>query len=169
MKNRLHILLLTVSVFLLSSESIFGQNADQLKKSKNYITWVSPNDNSSKIKGFLTEIGDSLIVISDLSNHESHSIYIHTVEKIKFRKKGRVGRGVLIGALSGAALGSIIAFDEGDDWFFSAETKALLYGAPLSITGALIGGLIGSIKITIPINGNAKNQREKLLKYKRSY
>ena len=49
---------------------------------------------------------------------------------------------------------------------FSAEAKAIGAGTFFSIPGALIGGIIGSAKVKIPINGNhrtMKNQKGKLM------
>jgi len=105
---------------------------------------------------------------------ETIKLHINDIETVKIRRKGRIGRGVLFGALGGFALGGIIGLASGDDdpnnCFFclSAGDKALLAGIPLSIVGAGLGALIGSLKVKIPINGNISNfnrNKSKLRKY----
>ncbi len=171
MKKRFHILL-TILIACLANQSILGQTSKQIKKSKDhYKTWVTSIDNSPNIKGYLSEVGDSLIIISDGLNYERQTIDINNIKKIKFRKKGSVGRGMLIGALMGVFTGGISGYADGDDkkgFFRSREDKALMSGVALMVPGAIIGGIIGSVKIKIPFNGNAMKQRDELLKYKLS-
>jgi len=170
MKTLFKILFITLVIFCLSHQSLLGQTTQQVKKNNYYKTWVT-TDNSSKVKGYLSEVGDSLIIISNLSNNEIKSIRLKNVKNIKFRKKGRIGKGILYGALAGIAIGAGIGFSGGDDedcflFCLTAKQKAVLGGTLLSVPGALIGGIIGSARIKIPINGNTKNRKKELLKYK---
>jgi|GEM_PF-2898431 len=175
MKKRIQILLTMVLLFSLSYQSIIGQTTDQKKKNKDHITWVTLIDNSPKVKGYLRNVGDSLMIISNLSNYESQSIPINNIKEIKFRPKGSVEKGILFGALGGFAVGGLLGLASGGSskgcYFlcFTAGEVALITGATLGVTGALVGGLLGSAKIKIPINGRVKNQKEELLKYKIPY
>ena len=173
MKNRIHILLTITIIFVLSHLSIVGQTTNHIKSNKHFVAWITPLDSTSIIKGYLSEVEDSLIVVSNFYNYEKQNIYYYDIKEIKFRKKGKVGKGFLYGALTGFAVGAIAGFADGDDRgdfeFFTAEEKAILGGIVLAIPGALIGGVIGAAKIKIPINGDVMNQKEKLLKFKRSY
>jgi hypothetical protein len=146
----------------------------QVNKNKYYKTWVTLKDNSSKIKGYLSEVGDSMIIISNFSNNERQVILLKNVKAIKFRKNGTIGRGILLGALTGAAIGVVTGFAAGDDkdcgfltnLCFTAKQKARGRGILFTIPGALLGGIAATSKINIPINGNTKNRKKELLKYK---
>lgn len=68
--------------------------------------------------------------------------------RIGMEPRGRSAlRGFGIGLLTGAVIGGIIGFADGDDpagWFsFTAEEKALLFGGALGVAGGTLGGVIG--------------------------
>ena len=172
MKNELCILL-TLNTLMLCHLSMIGQSNNHIERNKNFIVWVTPIDSSSIIKGYLSEVEDSLIVISNFYNYKKQRIYNYDIKEIKFRNKGNIGKGFAIGALSGFAVGAIAGLAAGDDsegWIrFTAGQKALVSGVALALPGALIGGMIGAAKIKIPINGNKMTQKQKLLKYKRPF
>jgi hypothetical protein len=148
----------------------------QFQKDSSYKTWITLSPDQSKLKGFLYEKNDSSVIIregfknfremasqeityDDLLNLplDYSSIPITNIDKMKARKKGRVGRGVFIGALTGFAVGGLIGAISGDDppdtyMALTAGEKALILGMPLAAVGAGVGGLLGSFKLTIPIN-----------------
>ena len=159
---------------------------DTIQMIKIYRTWVSLNREPFKIKGVLYEIKDSSILVSSSVVIQDYStnrfkivkLNINNIETIKTRRKNSIGKGVLIGAVSGFVVGGLIGLIDGDDppcptdsWFcmrFTAEEKALMAGVPLAVGGAVIGALIGSIKVKIPINGSINNynrNKNKLKKY----
>ncbi len=140
---------------------------DTIQKIKIYRTWVSLNSEPFKIKGVLYEIKDSSILVSSSVVIQDYStdkfeivkLHINNIETIKTRRKNNIGRGVLIGAITGFAVGCFIGLIDGDDppntfLGMTAEEKALFAGVPLAVGGAGIGALIGSIKVKIPINGS---------------
>jgi hypothetical protein len=174
-----------------------GEKIKKNRKSANYKIWVTSMDNSKKYRGYLREVEDSTIVVSNYlnkkkSNYLTLNIDIRGVEKIKFRKKGKVGKSILWGAFTGAALGAIIGLASGDDVpgrdcplprsgptipfdglferpCYSAGEKAVIGGVGGGAWGILIGGIVGSVKIKIPINGNQKtfkNRKGDLFEYK---
>jgi hypothetical protein len=146
--------------------------------------WVTPRNNTSRLIGYLSEVGDSLIIVSSHLNQSGftedlQSIDFQNIETIKFRKKGKVGNSILIGALSGVAIGAIVGFASGDDncsgglfsslFCYTKEQKAVLGGVSLLLPGVLIGAVAGSIKIEIPINGDYqtfKKKRGELMKFR---
>jgi len=148
---------------------------DTIQKKKVYRTWISLNRESFKTKGFLYEIKDSSVLVSSSVVIQDYStdrfsafkLQINDIETIKIRGKNSIGNGVLIGAITGFIVGGLIGFISGNDppcpqgsWIcfrFTAGEKALLAGIPLSIGGAGIGALIGSVKIKIPISGSIDN------------
>lgn len=168
MKKRIHILLPMLIIFCLSSEPILSQRTKQMKKNK-YDTWVLLKDNTSRPKGYLSEVGDNQIVISDILTSKKQSINLNNVDAIHFWNKERLVTGIVVGTLTGIVVGAIHGDSKGDDWLLSARQKAIGHGFLYSVPGAIIGGLFGSLKVKIPITGTGKNQREELLKYKLSY
>ena len=97
---------------------------------------------------------------------------VSTIDKIKLRRKNKIGKSTGIGAAAGLVLGIATGYADGDDepgfMSFSAEEKAT-GGAILFLPlGAGIGAGIGAIKHTIHINGNLQNyieQKNDLLKF----
>ena len=159
---------------------------DTIRKNKIYRTWISLNSEPFNTKGVLYELRDSSILVSSslviqdysTDRFETEQLYINNIETIKTRRKNRVWKGVLIGAVSGFAVGGLIGLISGNDppcdphsiicIRFTAGEKALIAGIPLSVGGAGIGALIGSIKVQIPINGNINDynkNKNKLREY----
>ena len=149
------------------------------QKIKIYRTWVSLNSEPFKIKGALYEVKDSSILVSSsvviqdyyIDRFEVTNLHINNIETIKTRRNNSVGIGVLIGAITGFAVGGLIGLIDGDDppcsssqgIIFSrcssstAEEKALSYGVGLAYPGAVVGAVVGSITVTIPINGSIQS------------
>lgn len=66
--------------------------------------------------------------------------------------------GTLSGFVVGGAIGLISGADPPDSFFrFTAGENAILNGILLAFVGADIGGVIGSFKVKIPINGSINN------------
>lgn len=136
------------SLLLVFTVSALSQNK---KKSKIYKIWVHTVSEPYKVKGYLYETGDDFItIINDSSegNGNMSSIKIEEIRKIKLRKNGSVGKGAWMGGLIGMGTGIAIGYIDGDDdpgWFsYSAEEKALSWGATLTIVGAGTGVFIGT-------------------------
>jgi len=159
------------------------------QKSKNqnkvYKIWVSKVDNSKIIKGLLYEANDESLTIIDRHSVEI-SIDASNIGIIKIRKKGKIGKGVLIGASAGFATGVIIGLVSGDEpdqtmgSIFGAEVilegatageKALGLGILMAVGGSGVGAIIASKKEQIFINGDMntyKNNLEILKSYSMS-
>ncbi|MEE4177764.1 MAG: hypothetical protein V2I46_09660 [Bacteroides sp.] len=134
----------------------FTLTTGHAQKVKTYKAWVTFTDDI-RIRGtFYSAETDGLILMGDDLNEIR--IDPKTVKTISFRRKGSVGKGVWIGALSGAAVGAIAGYASGDDepgWFSStAEEKAAGGAIFLSFPGAGIGALFGSKRTIYPINGD---------------
>jgi len=143
---------------------------DTIQRNKIYKTWVSLNSEPLKVKGFLFDIKDSSIIVSnsfvikDFSTEKYRitELYYNNIETIKTRRNNNIGRKILIGTLTGFAVGGLIGLVSGDDppdtfWPWTAGEKAIIYGSSLAVCGAGIGGGIGIIKVKIPINGSINN------------
>jgi hypothetical protein len=128
------------------------------QKIKNYRAWVTLT-NGDKVKGALSDANEHGLMIVDWETLDTvASIEAERIKVLKFRPKGAMGRGALIGAVSGATAGVIIGFADGDDepgWFtMTAEEKAMAAGVGLALTGTFIGIIIGSLPKRMVIKGN---------------
>ena len=135
---------------------VFSLTAGHSQKVKTYKAWVTFTDDI-RIRGtFYSAETDGLMLIGEDLNEIR--IDPKKVKTISLRRKGSVGKGVWIGALSGAVVGAIAGYASGDDepgWFSStAEEKAAGGAIFLSFPGAGIGALIGSARTVFAINGN---------------
>ena len=155
---------------LILSQSVNSQSKTQ--KILIYKAWVNYIDSPIKMKGYLYQVKDSSIVISgvkpvpSITIHKNHlyEISYKHIDVIKIRRKGRVGRGILIGMGSGFLAGIMIGYISGDDepsyWItLTAEEKAIAAAVPLAITGGIIGWIVGTNKKKIYVSGNFDNFR----------
>lgn len=131
-------------------------NTGYAQKVQAYRSWVTFTDDI-RIKGtFYSADKDGLILMGEDLNEIR--IDPKTVQTISFRRKGSVGKGVWIGALSGAVVGGIAGYASGDDepgWFSStAEEKAAGTAIFLSFPGAGLGALFGSKRTIYDIHGD---------------
>ena len=95
---------------------------------------------------------------------------------LQFRRKGNEVNGFFLGALTGFVVGGFVGLVSGDDepgWFsFTAEEKAVILGVLGTVPGAIIGGIVGSAKVKIPINGDYekyKNQKKDIGQFRYLY
>ncbi|MHA6246891.1 hypothetical protein ACXYMU_03065 [Pontibacter sp. CAU 1760] len=144
--------------------AVEAQNPDLQVK---YRCWVYFEGSAPAYKGVLLSTGDSAIqVLPDAKSYAfpltaaqtPTSIPATAIKEIRFRSKGRKGRGMLFGALIGIATGAIIGFADGDDegtfLAFSAEEKAFMSSTLLLLPGAGIGALVSSGKEITYVQGN---------------
>jgi hypothetical protein len=138
---------------------------------------VTMKDNIRRVHyGYLAGLADSGIVMVNNPVQFDHSLEGTTVNtiayqnlsEIKIRRKGSVGRGILIGAISGMVLGGVVGLATyqkpttycQDNPFcitmdFGPGYNALAGASVGSVFGAAIGGIIGALaKKTFVIGGN---------------
>ncbi len=119
MKNKLVTLLVA---FLLFSIGFQAQNSMGDKKA--HKIWITQVENSKKIKGLLYDVQEEFLKVID-NNSEEIIVYVSDIDMVKIRRKGKIGNGVLIGALSGFATGGLIGLLSG-----SEPDKTVDYGYP---------------------------------------
>ena len=130
------------------------------QKGKTYKAWATLM-NDTKVKGILYSANEEGILLMDYTLVDTVAYLDHAkIDVLKLRKKGNVGKGAWIGAISGAAIGAIIGFSSGDDpegaiLGATAEQKALGIGLGLAVPGTGIGALIGSGKKKYVLNGDS--------------
>ena len=116
---------------------VMHANAQEKATKKHmYKAWVKKTDRSSRLIGALYEVQDTKLLISnslklkdyDLNQFEYQDVYAHEIEKIKLRRKGKVGRGILMGAAFGLVTGAIIGkfVDSDDPPMYAAPTLCSL-------------------------------------------
>lgn len=118
---------------------------------KYYRIWLYLKDgnNSNHTKGYLYEVKDSSLRVSlsnprrKKSDNEDHifEFQVHNINEIKLRRIGNVARGALVGF----AIGSIPIILKEEDYD---------YGLIIAIPAAVIGGLLGTSKESINIDGS---------------
>ena len=158
-------------VIFLSMNFVYTQ--EKVKKVKTYKTWVSLID-KSEIHGFLYQLKDFSIIVTNTKTDGTQEIDIKDIQKVKIRRKNSIGRGAVIGGVSGLIVGGIVGYMNGDDsdsisWFkMSAEEKAVSTGVGFLPIGAGVDILVGTAKKKFDINGNIDNytkNKEELRKY----
>jgi hypothetical protein len=163
-------LIALLGILIFFSIEIKAQNTS--KKVKVHKVWILKVDNSKDIKGVLFEANDSFLRIIDKNNSET-IVNVKDINKIKIRRKGKIGNSAAIGALTGIATGALIGFVSGDDpvkkgsidwgsWGerhytnegLKAGDKAIILGVSLGATGSIVGAIIGTKKEIFLINGD---------------
>ncbi len=161
--------------------SIFSSaQKDAPQRIRLYKTWITLAGGATK-QGLLYQIKDSSVVIANSINNKGSSVVTPDLSEvvasniyfIKARREGNVTKGVLIGATAGILAGVIIGLVSEPDvsnsfGTFAPELRALGGGILGVLPGILIGGMISSIRIKIPINGSINKfskEKEQLSKY----
>jgi hypothetical protein len=120
------------------------------------------SDNRS-LTGYLSSLTDTSVNISSvpvnfngyaINNLPSSEINYRNITALSVRRKGRGGRGLLIGTAGGALLGVVSGLASGDDHstdgtlciICTAGDKAKMYGVTFGLVGSLLGASFGSLK-----------------------
>lgn len=143
-----------------------GQEQDEQKRS--YKTWVSLNNVHSTLEGVLCDVNDSTkktsnsIIIQKIPTDIFSKVRVNVdnINTIQVRRKNNVGRGILMGAVSGFVLGGLSGFIVANG--SNDAGRAIMVGAPVALVGSGMGALAGSAKITIPIFGSNKNYNKNI-------
>ena len=132
------------------------------QKIKTYKAWVTLT-NENKVTGILYSADKDGIVLMDKDLTDTTAFVDYkTIKVLKIRRKGSVGKGAWVGAVSGMVIGGVAGYASGDDdlsgWLFSstAEEKILEAGIPAAIAGTGIGMLVGTNRKKYLIEGNHK-------------
>lgn len=157
-------LLILIVVMLIVKDSK-AQDSPYLKKVTYKVT-ILKNSDYSVSSGYLASFSDSSVHVSasavnfrGYANTNLHSLNVHynDISDISLKRKGSTVTGILIGAISLAAIGVVAGFGSGDDppvdpnvfiRFSSPVTageKAQLLGLAGAATGGIIGALLGSV------------------------
>ena len=172
MKNSFRTLVILIMVIYLSPIGLFSQSKDQIK-TNNYKAWVT-SMHKYVMPCYLYSIEDSLMGFYTIEKNKTMNFKIKDISTVKFRKEGNITKWCLYGALTGFIAGTIIGFTgegglAGRDFHTAFKDGMTIYVPYFTLYSAVIGGLIASVKIEIPIYGSQDNynaQKAKLEKYK---
>lgn len=144
--------------------SVSGQDSTQKFRKMVFKARVLAHDQLIA-KGFLLQINDSNVALSQAPRpfilgadyrDSLQKIHYSEIDCIELKRKGSVGKGILIGTIAGATAGVLIGYASGDDDGFdengnmmvfpmSAGDKAMVAGGVLGILGGLLGAVIGAV------------------------
>ena len=162
--------IIPVTIILLLFPLSLSSQDSGTQKIKYYNAWISINNDPGKVKGLLYEINDSSVSLSNLLNFTDHTtgftepvnIDFSNIDVIKIQKDRKVAKSVMTGMITGFIIGGISGplivrmgasqppFATPAQW----TASVMIPGAGLAICGSIAGGLIGSFKIKIPVNGS---------------
>ncbi len=176
---------LTIKIFLIVllcfSIGLKAQNTPN--KIKEYKIWITTID-QTKVKGilyFADEKGINLYINKERNDANMRFVEAQKIYDIGIRRRGKIGTGIWVGALTGFAVGGLVGLAGGDDpdktvdYGFlgrhtiqgtSAGDKAMQSGLITSLPGAAVGAIVASKKVEIIINGNVETYKNKLNKIK---
>ncbi len=173
-----HPYLLTFFMSLLAATSVFSQHdSSTIIKSPKYKIYVYLISEMKMIKGYPVAITDSGIWITKgfrpRKRDGSRNLYplmfikADNMDEVAFRRKNRIGRGILIGGGGGAVVGSVLVAAISNSKNPNSKRAAWLSGAGIGFQmGGLIGGFTGGRpNKKFRIRGDAtilKNARETL-------
>lgn len=133
---------------------VFSFTAGNAQKARNYKVWVTLMDGTN-IRGTLFAAHqDQFVILGE--NLATLAFDPVNLKEIKVRRRGNVGKGAWIGALSGAVVGGVAGLAGGDVGFIDAEAIGAGYAILGATLGTLTGMAIGSGKEEYLLNGDRK-------------
>lgn len=158
MKRLLLALPIAMTTIVFSYQMSLGQTQANPKPVV-YKMWIKSIDKSFKAKGYLQEIGDSTIVLTDRRHTKQQTIQGAQIQTIKYRPRHAVLKGIGIGAALGVGIGGMIGVASGSDTgncfiCFSAGDKAIIWGTLLGVPSTILGGILQSKKEKVTFSGD---------------
>lgn len=167
MKNinsRFIFIIVNIIIAMFNSNSFAQDNNDinKVKSNKDYKVWLY-SDKGQLGNGDLLKALDDSIVLSKHNKMSLKSYAVEDIKEMKLRSKSKLAGGIILGSITGFAIGWIAGYTQGDDkpevgklniFQYTKKEKGVFFGITGIIPGVIIGGLIGSVKLKIPINSN---------------
>lgn len=153
-------LLMGVVLFLISFFSVQAQN-DSLQFKRLYETWIFSASQPKVYRGFLFEVSDSSLVVSNALNRREYlagndaltSFSYSDLKIAQFRRNNSQMRGAIIGGAAGLSVALIgVAILEESLGDIPPIYSVPLIFIPFTAIGTGAGFLLGSIKVVIPLN-----------------
>jgi len=134
-----------IVLFLVLSSFALSENLYAKKKGSKLI--VQKIDGQHAI-GELIAVKENSLLLLDSESGADVSVDIREIKLIEIVKKSKSLAWGGIGLVSGAVIGALIGYVEGDDppgYVLTAKDKALGYGFYIGLSGAILGGIIGAL------------------------
>ena len=165
-----------ISFLFLSILVVTAGLGQENRKPKRMTLKLSITDSIQRVDhGYLAALHDSGVVMlkspvvfdQQLSSTTTNLIPYQNITRASVRRKGSVGRGILIGGLSGMFLGGIIGYASYKSpncegaymcWDFGPGTDAAAGASVGTLAGAAIGGIIGALAKKTWTIGGKKNR-----------
>ena len=146
------------------------------KRDKKGATIVVTKTDGAQVEGELLTVKTASILLRLSSEFKGVEINVNEISQIRINKKSKffsgIGKGLLIGAGTGALLGLASGDDSSSGWFsFSASDKALMGGFLLGLGGIIVGGISGLMSgtdITASLTGPTSEKSALLKKLNQS-
>lgn len=146
-----------ISLFLVFSSFVLSGNLYAKKKGAELIVQKIVGQ---QVRGELITVKENSLLLLDSESGADVSVDIREIKLIEIVKKSKSLAWGGIGLISGAVIGALAGYIEGDDPYmsggtgmfamtgpglFSADDKAFMYGFSCSIAGGAIGAIGGAI------------------------
>jgi hypothetical protein len=147
-------------ILILTSANLYSQKSFDMYKCK--VEYIDSNRVIHKHKGWLYDVGDSSVIVSSSPVRNDYFTKVieldqfnyEIINKIKLRKKWKIPKNILGGAVIGFGTGILlgnIAYSN-NDWFINRYHYAIFWGVSLTIPASIIGFVAGSHYKTFEIN-----------------
>lgn len=137
-------------------------------KQKTYKAIITAMDNS-KTTGIIQEVLDSAILL--IMDNQVIKFRAKEIKSIIVKCSNCMGKNILIGGLTGAAIGVVAGLISGDNGtgmqYMSAGENAAVYGATLGIIGGIGGAIVSMAEVKYKINGDQEAFQTNILKMKK--
>ena len=154
-------LLMAVLILLFTSLPAIAQNVGTCK------AWITLID-GAKVKGTFYAANEDGLVIHSM-DFKKVNLNPETIEVIKLRRSGRIGRGAWIGAATGLFLGALVGYATTDDDEFLGRGYGAAGGGVVGLpAGAVLGVAIGAARKKFVVKGDEgvyKSMLPELQKY----
>ncbi len=155
-----------VNILLLDVDKSMAQ--ETITDDRLFRSWTILNNQADPIKGYLYSTYDAGFMLlpyhAEAEGKQGNiKVPYFDVVQLKIRRKGSVGKGLLIGAVAGCAAGILVGlatYQKSDGWDLGPGVNAIagaFFGTPV---GLGVGAAIGSSKRIIPISSDPNHYIE---------
>ncbi len=134
------------------------------------IRLVIQEKDDQQVRGELIAVKENSLLLKESDSGSDLSVDIKDIRTITIGKDTNFQSSVLFGLIMGAGFGAVSGIASGDDdpglMSFTAEDKALMYGAALGLIGVVMGGIFGVMSgadKTIRMEGKSEAEIKKIL------
>ncbi len=169
------VILFSIVCCIIFSNPNFAQNKEgvnSIKSDVKYTVWLYSTKRKLGSGDMYKTLDDSLILSKNyLLNLTTYAV--KDIEEIRLRSKSKLRNGLITGGIIGLVGGGLIgllspdsspSYNSGSQFNFeilqfNRKERTILGGVTGLMFGTFIGGITGSLKISVPINGDINKYR----------